>query len=94
MQQRIIFDNMEFNTPLACIISNIKSDFTSITLMDNQNDPQNCVHCGTRLHRSATSTLCKSCRFKGHKEFGNCTKCSDIGMPQSQKNNSKVTVSK
>ena len=34
-----------------------------------------CAHCGLRLYAGAKSTLCKSCRFKGHKEFGNCDKC-------------------
>lgn len=47
--------------------------------MNEQSVPQKCDHCDAWMHRSATSKMCKSCRFKGHKEFEKCGKCAVAG---------------
>lgn len=42
----------------------------------NQEVTNKCLHCDSQLPLRVNSTICRNCRFKGHKEFGNCSKCS------------------
>ena len=45
-----------------------------------ENEINSCQHCGSRLPKSHNSPLCKKCRFKGHREFGDCVKCNESRM--------------
>lgn len=42
----------------------------------NQNEIHKCLHCDSQLPLRVNATICRNCKFKGHKEFGNCLVCA------------------
>lgn len=43
--------------------------------MNNQCKHQKCLHCKGNLPCRINTTICRNCRFKGHKEFERCSLC-------------------